>query len=89
MKVLEAKTSKVTQMMTSSFDRVENIVGKEENAGHQHFLHFQQCFQKVSSSCLLKVGKDVNLIVQLTFFNYGFIRHNKEVNLHQQFIKLC
>ena len=28
------------------FDRVENIVGKEENAGYQHFLLFHQCFQK-------------------------------------------
>ena len=24
----------------------ENIVGKGENAGNQHFLLFQQCFQK-------------------------------------------
>ena len=27
---------------------VENIVGKGENAGHQHFLLFRQCFQKAS-----------------------------------------
>ena len=25
--------------------RAENIVGKEENAGYQHFLLFAQCFQ--------------------------------------------
>ena len=25
--------------------RVENIVQKGENAGHQHFLLFPQCFQ--------------------------------------------
>ena len=25
---------------------VENIVGKGENAGYQHFLLFPQCFQK-------------------------------------------
>ena len=30
------------------FERVENIVGKGENAGNQHFLLFQQCFQKAS-----------------------------------------
>ena len=35
---------------------VENIVGKEENAGYQHFLLFPQCFQKVSFSGSLKVG---------------------------------
>ena len=26
--------------------RLENIVGKGENAGYQHFLLFPQCFQK-------------------------------------------
>ena len=35
--------------------RVENIVGKGENAGYQHFLLFPQCFQKASFSRLLKV----------------------------------
>ena len=28
------------------FGKVENILGKGENAGCQHFLLFQQCFQK-------------------------------------------
>ena len=37
-------------------ERVENIVGKEENAGYQHFLLFKQCFQRLSSSGSLKVG---------------------------------
>ena len=41
--------------------RVENIVGKGENAGYQHFLLFPQCFQKASFRESLKVG-----IVQLT-----------------------
>ena len=27
------------------FDRIENIVGKGENAGYQHFLLFPQHFQ--------------------------------------------
>ena len=36
--------------------RFENTVGKEENAGYQHFLLFAQCFPKLSSSGLLKVG---------------------------------
>ena len=35
-------------------DKIENIVGKEENAGHQHFLLFPQCFQKSSYKELLK-----------------------------------
>ena len=36
------------QMMICVLDRIENIVGKRENAGYQHFLLFLQCFQKVS-----------------------------------------
>ena len=35
---------------------MENIVGKGENAGYQHFLLFPQCFQKASFSRLLKFG---------------------------------
>ena len=30
----------VAQMMISAFERVENILGKGENAGYQHFLLF-------------------------------------------------
>ena len=35
-------------MIISVFDRVENIVGKGENAGYQRFFLFQQCFKKAS-----------------------------------------
>ena len=35
------------------FDRVENIVGKEENAGKQHFLLFPQCLPAVYQHFLL------------------------------------
>ena len=41
--------------MISVFDRVENIVGKGENAGYQHFLLSPQCFQKPSLSWKLKL----------------------------------
>ena len=34
--------------------RVEKIVGKQENAGYEHFRLFLQCFQKPSVSGLLK-----------------------------------
>ena len=34
----------------SVFDRIENIVGKGENAGYQHFLHVPQCFEKACFS---------------------------------------
>ena len=32
--------------MVFVFDRVENIVGKGENACYQHFLLFPHCFEK-------------------------------------------
>ena len=34
----------LVKMVKFIFDRVENIVGKGENAGYQHFLLFPQCF---------------------------------------------
>ena len=37
-------------MIVLVFERLENILGKEENAVYQHFLLFPQCFQKLSSS---------------------------------------
>ena len=45
----------VTQKLTFSLGWVENIVGKEESAGYQHFLLFPQCFQKATFSGSLKV----------------------------------
>ena len=47
---------KVAKIMISVFDGIENIVGKGENSGCQHFLLFPQCFQNVSSSRSLKFG---------------------------------
>ena len=42
----------IAKTMTSVYDRVENIVGKGENASYQHFLLFSRCFQKFSFSGL-------------------------------------
>ena len=36
-------------------DRVENTVGKGENAGYKHFLLFPKCFPKPTSLGSLKV----------------------------------
>ena len=36
----------VTKELKFVSGREENIVGKGENAGYQHFLLFPQCFQK-------------------------------------------
>ena len=41
--------------------RVENIVGKRENAGYQHLLLFTQCFSKAlycSRDCVVKSETD-------------------------------
>ena len=47
--------SNVAKLMILVFDRVENIVGKGENAGYQHFLLFPSTFSKVKSrDCLGK-----------------------------------
>ena len=43
------------KMISSACDRVEHIVGKGENAGHQHFLLFQQCFSKVFSTMIVEI----------------------------------
>ena len=45
----------VTQNIKGVFHRIENIVGKEENAGYQHFLLFPQFFEKAFSSRVSKV----------------------------------
>ena len=48
----------VTKNVKVVFHRIENIVGKEETAGYQHFLLFPHCFQKTfsckSCHCLTK-----------------------------------
>ena len=38
---------KKVKMRGSALEKVENIEGKGENAGYQHFLLFPHCFQKV------------------------------------------
>ena len=38
----------LAEKMKLVLGRVENNVGKEENAVYQHFLLFPQCFQKAS-----------------------------------------
>ena len=45
----------VTEKLKFVSGRVENIVGKGENGGYQHFLLFPQCFEKVSYTGPLKV----------------------------------
>ena len=56
----------VTQKLKFALGRVENIVGKGENGGYQHFLLFPQCFQKAFPSSVSKdviVWQRVNLYI--------------------------
>ena len=50
------KKKKCDQKLKFVLGRLENTVGKRENAGYQHFLLFPQCFQKASIPGSLKVG---------------------------------
>ena len=53
--VLIGKGLNAVQIMMCVSNRGENIMGKGENAGYQHFLLIPQCFQKASLSGLLKI----------------------------------
>ena len=56
LKAFADDNSNVYRKLKFALGRVENIVGKGENAGNQHFLLFPQCFQKASSLGSLKDG---------------------------------
>ena len=55
----------MTQKLKFTLGGVENIVGKGENAGYQHFLLFPQCFQKASFSGSLKSLDCVKCIIKV------------------------
>ena len=55
LKVFANSKLNVTEKLKYAFGRVENIVGKGENADYQHFLLFQQYFQNASYTMVLKV----------------------------------
>ena len=49
MKAFADDNLNVNQKLKFAVGRVENIVGKGENAENQYFILFPQCFQKPSS----------------------------------------
>ena len=55
-KVFAGDKINLTLKLKFALKRIENIVGKGENTGYQHFLLFPQCFQKASVTGSLKVG---------------------------------
>ena len=44
----------VIQNLNLVLEGLENILGKGENTGYQHFLLFRKCFQKASFSRVVK-----------------------------------
>ena len=50
----------LTQYLNFALGRVENILGKGENAGYQHFFLFPKCFQESTS---LRVVKSLDCVV--------------------------
>ena len=50
---LSSCTQQIQILMTLKRKALENIVGKGENAGNQHFLLFQQCFLTCHKQILL------------------------------------
>ena len=55
LKVFADDKINMTEKLKLVLGWAENIVGKGENAGYQHFLLFPQCFQKPSYTGSLKV----------------------------------
>ena len=67
-KLKEVADNKInaTQKLKFALEWVESIVRKGENADYQHFLLFQQCFQKASYTGSLKLGlcgKELGLLI--------------------------
>ena len=56
LKAFADNTSNVVKMTISLCARVENTVGKEENAGYQHCLLFHGVSQSLPVLGILKVG---------------------------------
>ena len=68
-------------MMISLFDRVENTVGKGENAGYQHFLLFPQYFPKPPFLGSLKVG--------IVWIRYKILEWSKLKALADDIVKMA
>ena len=76
-------------MIICVFDRVENIVGKGENAGYQHFLLFPQCFEKASFSDMSKgviVWEWVNSLPNNKILDRSKLKAFADINLPKMII---
>ena len=69
--VVTSGEHKVKDLLCIFVFRVENILGKGENAGHQHFLLFPQCFQKDLFQGHYNLGLFVKGLTFPTMFSKG------------------
>ena len=65
---LVSQGRQVVSLCVNGLSREENIVGKGENAGYQHFLLFPQCFQKASFRLCGKGLRDT-VVIQHPFLH--------------------
>ena len=66
----------VSRIMVSVLGRVENIVGKGENAGYQHFLLFSTMFSKVFFTRVVdKVSCTRTIILGCIFLQFFPVAH--------------
>ena len=88
MEALADDNSNVNEKLKFALGWVENIEGKGENAGYQHFLLFPQCFQKLSFPGVLKVwtvwsrvktwggggGVCLSVMLPITIFSFSYTK---------------
>ena len=67
----------------------ENIVGKEENAGYQHFLLFLQCFQKPSFPVSLTHNPDCYWPCEMSLLKTLWGRRENAGNQHFLLFPQC
>ena len=75
LKVFADDKINVTQKLKLAFGRVENIVGKGENAGYQHFLLSYIVFKTLLSQGHCKSGLCDKELKQISIFGSHLFRH--------------
>ena len=67
-KILSCGNGLSYSMMQFVFDWTENILGKRENPGYQHFVFILRCLQKASTwdggtvDCMIQIQASMNII---------------------------
>ena len=75
----ELKSFASRLLLTVKKKALQNIVGKEENAGHQHFLLFQLCFLASQREIVILAMFNTCMLSAISFF-HPLENFNKEFN---------